>query len=45
MAALAIMTDVSWIEIFSVSASLLAVILAVLAGKVKTKFELSYTRK
>ncbi|NES81577.1 MAG: Rieske 2Fe-2S domain-containing protein [Moorea sp. SIO2B7] len=45
MAVLAILTDGSWIEIFSVSASLLAVILAVLAGKVKTKFERSYTRK
>ena len=44
MAALAILTDGSWLEIFSLSASLLAVILAVLASKVRTKFEHSYSR-
>ncbi len=44
MAGLAILKDGSWIEILSVFASLLAVILAVFADKVKTKFERSYTR-
>jgi len=44
MAALAIVTDGFWHKIGAVSASLLAVVLAVVAQKVKTKFERSYTR-
>jgi uncharacterized protein YbaR (Trm112 family) len=44
MAALAIVTDGFWNKIGAVSASLLAVVLAVVAQKVKTKFERSYTR-
>ena len=44
LAAFAIVTDGSWIQILGVSASLSAAALAVVAEKVKTKFERSYTR-
>jgi len=42
--ALAIVTDGSGRQIAAVSASLLAVALAVVVEKVRTKFEHSYTR-
>ncbi len=45
LAALAIVTDGSWIQILAVSASLSATALAAVAQKVKTKFERSYTRR
>lgn len=44
LAAFAIVTDGSWIQILGVSASLSAVALAVVAKKFKTKFERSYIR-
>ncbi len=44
LAALAILVDHSWISPAAVSGSLLAVALAFLAEKVKTKFERLYTR-
>lgn len=44
MAFLAMIADNFWNQIGAVSASLLAVALAVVAQKVKTKFERSYTR-
>jgi len=44
MAALAILTDGSWGQIVAVSTSVLAVLLAVVADKAKTKFERFYTR-
>jgi formate-dependent nitrite reductase cytochrome c552 subunit len=44
MAVFAIITDSFWNQIGAVSASLLAVALAVVAEKVKTNFERSYTR-
>ncbi len=43
LAAFAIVTDDSWIQILGVSASLSATALAVVAEKVKTKFERSYS--
>jgi len=42
--ALAIVADGSGMQITAVSASLLAVVMAIVAEKVKTKFERSYTR-
>ncbi len=44
LAALGIVLDHSWIQLLVVSASVSAVLLAVAAEKVKTKFERSYTR-
>ena len=44
LAALAILTDDSWISLVAVSLSLFATVLAVVAGKVRTHFERSYTR-
>ena len=44
LAALAILTDDSWISLVAVSLSLSATVLAVVAGKVRTHFEHSYTR-
>ena len=43
LAALAILSDVSWVSFVAVSASLSAVALAFVAQKLTTKFELSYT--
>ena len=43
LAALAIVTDVSWIQIVAVSASVSSAALAAVAQKVKTKFEGSHT--
>ncbi len=45
LAALAIVTNGSGIKILAISASLTAVVLAVIAEKVKTKFERPYTRQ
>ncbi|MGQ4649388.1 Rieske 2Fe-2S domain-containing protein [Lyngbya aestuarii] len=45
LAALAIVTDHSLLEIVTVSASLLALVLAVVVGKFQTHFERSYTRR
>ena len=44
LAALGLVLESSWIQLLVVSASLSAVLLAVVAEKVKTKFERSYTR-
>ena len=44
LAALGLVLDHSWIQLLVVSASVLAVLLAVAADKVKTKFERSFTR-
>lgn len=44
LAALAILADGGWMQLTAVSASLLSVALAVVAEKVKTKLEQSYTR-
>jgi phenylpropionate dioxygenase-like ring-hydroxylating dioxygenase large terminal subunit len=44
LAALAILTDNSWVSPVAVAGSLLAVTLAFAAQKLKTKFELPYTR-
>ena len=44
LAALAILSDRDWWQLVAVSASLLAVALAVVAEKLKIKFEQSYTR-
>ena len=44
LAALGLVLDHSWIQVLVVCASISAVILAVVAEKVKTKFEHSYTR-
>ncbi len=44
LAALGIVLDHSWIQVLVVSASVSAVLLTVVAEKVKTKFERSYTR-
>lgn len=44
LAALAIVTDGFWLQILAASASLSAVTIAVVANKLKTKFEISYTR-
>ncbi|BAY31287.1 hypothetical protein NIES2107_31460 [Nostoc carneum NIES-2107] len=44
LAALAILTDNSWISSVAVAAALSALALAFAAEKLKTKFERSYTR-